>query len=410
MTGSVEVVVVGGGIAGSALAATLAGSGLEVLLLERQTVYRDKVRGEVFMPWGAAEVRRLGLDPTLLAAGGGYATRLVRYEEWLAPDEAEAQAIALDQVLAGVPGSLNVGHPEACEALVGAAEAAGARVVRGVGDVTVTPADGPGVVYRDGEVAHEVRCRLVVGADGRHSTVRRRLGIELHETEPRTIGGGMLVDGVPEWPADLDATGTEGDLYFLAFPRPGGRVRIYLLWSIDDRGRFSGPHRHREFLDACRFRSLPYGEAVAAGNPAGPCSSYPMTDSWCDRVAADGVVLIGDAAGWSDPIIGQGVSLAMRDARQVSEVVLGGDDWSASAFRTYAGERAERLRRLRVAARIQTALQTTFGAEGTALRRRWHTQAREDFLLLAPLLGLLVGPEQVPAEAFTDANVERALA
>lgn len=404
------MVVVGGGIAGSSLAATLAGGGVEVLLLERQTAYRDKVRGEVFMPWGAAEVRRLGMDETLLAAGGGYATRLVRYEERLAPDRAEAQAVPLDQVLPGVPGSLNVGHPEACEALAGAAQAAGARVVRGVGDVTVAPADGPGVVYQDGDVEQAVRCRLVVGADGRHSTVRRRLGIELHETEPRTIGGGLLVDGVPEWPADLDATGTEGGLYLLAFPRPGGRVRIYLLWSIDDGGRFTGPNRQREFLDACRFRSLPFGEAVAAGRPAGPCSSYPMTDSWCDRVAADGVVLVGDAAGWSDPIIGQGVSLAMRDAREVSEVLLGGDDWSASAFRSYAGERAERLRRLRVAARIATALWTTFGPEGAVFRRRWQTEAREDFLLLAPLLAVIVGPEQVPADAFTDANVERILA
>ena len=59
-------------------------------------------------------------------AGGGYATRLTRFEEWIPPDEAESQAIPLDRLLPDVPGSLNVGHPEACEALVGAAEAAGA--------------------------------------------------------------------------------------------------------------------------------------------------------------------------------------------------------------------------------------------------------------------------------------------
>ena len=45
MDRSVDVVVVGGGIAGSALATVLARRGLDVVVLERQTAYRDKVRG-----------------------------------------------------------------------------------------------------------------------------------------------------------------------------------------------------------------------------------------------------------------------------------------------------------------------------------------------------------------------------
>lgn len=406
---SADVVVVGAGIAGSALATAVARAGLEVLVLERQTSYRDKVRGEVFLPWGAAEVRRLGVEGPLLAAGGGYTTRIVRYEEWLSREEAEAQAVPLDRLLPGVPGALNVGHPDACEALSDAARAAGATVVHGVGDVTVSPGTAPRVAYRLGDTGHELRCRLVVGADGRQSAVRRQLGITLHETDPVTIGGGMLVDEVPAWPQDLDATGTEGGLYFLAFPRPGGRVRVYLLWSMADKGRFTGPKRQREFLDACRFRSLPYGEAVAGGRPAGPCSSYPMNDSWCDRTVADGVVLVGDAAGWNDPIIGQGVSIAARDARMVSEVLLAGDDWSPSAFLGYVEERAERLRRLRFVARIVTVLRATFSPEGAALRRRWGERAQEDPRLLAPLLASLVGPEQVSDDAFTDASMERIL-
>lgn len=99
MTASADVIVVGGGIAGGALATVLARGGLDVVVLERQTVYRDKVRGEVFLPWGAAEARSLGLKQVLLDAGGGYATRLGRFEEWIPPDEAESQAIPLDRLL-----------------------------------------------------------------------------------------------------------------------------------------------------------------------------------------------------------------------------------------------------------------------------------------------------------------------
>ena len=256
----------------------------------------------------------------------------------------------------------------------------------------------------------EVRCRWVVGADGRQSSVRRQLGISLEQTDPATMGAGMLVEGVEEWPEDLDATGTEGDLYFLAFPRPGGVLRAYLLWSIEQRDRFTGADRQQDFLSAWRLRSVPYGDAIASGRAAGPCSSYPMNDSWCDRIVDEGVVLVGDAAGWNDPIIGQGVSIAMRDARMVADVLLGESRWSPSAFAGYAGERAERLRRLCVSARLATAVSCSFGPQGTAFRRRWEERARQETLVLAPARASLVGPELVSPDAFTQENVRRILA
>lgn len=62
-----EVIIVGGGVGGSALAASLAGAGVDVLLLEQTDVYQDRVRGEWIAPWGVTEVRRMGLLDTLLA-------------------------------------------------------------------------------------------------------------------------------------------------------------------------------------------------------------------------------------------------------------------------------------------------------------------------------------------------------
>jgi 2-polyprenyl-6-methoxyphenol hydroxylase-like FAD-dependent oxidoreductase len=250
----------------------------------------------------------------------------------------------------------------------------------------------------------------VVGADGRHSAVRRKVGIELHQTTASTIGGGMLVDDLHAWPQDLIGITTEGDVHFLVFPRPEGRVRLYLLWSAAQQGRFTGADRQQRFLEACRLRTLPYGDAIAAATPAGPCSSSPFNDSWCDRIADEGVVLIGDAAGWNDPIIGQGLSIAARDARMVSDVLLGGTDWSPSGFAGYQAERAERMRRLRIAARLATALRAAFGPEGAAFRQRWTEMAVGDPMLSAPMVAPVIGPERVPAEAFSDANIQRILA
>ena len=59
------------------------------------------------------------------------------------PAQAEALAAPLDRMLPGVPGVLDIGHPEACEALAQAAGAAGATAVRGVGDVHITPGEAP---------------------------------------------------------------------------------------------------------------------------------------------------------------------------------------------------------------------------------------------------------------------------
>ena len=65
-----EVVIIGGGIAGNALATVLARAGRAVLVLERATVYRDRVRGELFRPWGVAEARQLGLYELAFARRG----------------------------------------------------------------------------------------------------------------------------------------------------------------------------------------------------------------------------------------------------------------------------------------------------------------------------------------------------
>ncbi|MBV9057607.1 MAG: FAD-dependent monooxygenase [Pseudonocardiales bacterium] len=62
-------------------------------------------------------------------------------------------------------------------------------MVRGVGGVDVEPGDAPVVRYEHDDIAHELRCRLIVGADGRMSTVRRQLGVEFHQNTPRIWGG-----------------------------------------------------------------------------------------------------------------------------------------------------------------------------------------------------------------------------
>ncbi len=101
------------------------------------------------------------------------ATEGVLYDETTDPATAEANAVPLDTMVPGAPGMLDVGHPEACEALARSAAAAGARVVRGVGDVEVVGGDVPLVRYEHDDVGQEVSARIVVGADGPYHAVFR---------------------------------------------------------------------------------------------------------------------------------------------------------------------------------------------------------------------------------------------
>ena len=90
-----EIVIVGGGIGGSALAAAMAEAGRDVLLLEQTEVFEDRVRGEWIAPWGVTETKRLGLYDTLMAAGGHHIGRHVTYDESRTPQEAEARTLPL---------------------------------------------------------------------------------------------------------------------------------------------------------------------------------------------------------------------------------------------------------------------------------------------------------------------------
>jgi 2-polyprenyl-6-methoxyphenol hydroxylase-like FAD-dependent oxidoreductase len=148
---------------------------------------------------------------------------------------------------------------------------------------------------------------------------------------------------------------------------------------------------------------------LANATPAGPCNSYPNEDTWTDEPYAEGVVLIGDAAGHNDPIIGQGLSITYRDVRMVRDVLLD-DDWSPAAFVAYGEERRERMRRLRFVATLQSRLENEFGAEAEARRVRAHERRAADPTLMLPALATMLGPEKLPPMAFDDAIMERTLA
>ena len=203
-------------------------------------------------------------------------------------------------------------------------------------------------------------------------------------------------------------TGIDGDVMYYVFPQGGGRLRLYIGYDIRQKHRYVGADAVSNFLRSFNLPSLGYAEALCAARPCGPCHSYPNADSWIDLPVADGVVLIGDAAGHNDPTIGQGLSIAVRDARLVSECLADDGAWSMAALQPYVAERKERMRRLRFTGRLVTALRD-FPDDARARRLRAYERMAADPGLGLPLLPALKGPFAVPDGAFEQAAWDRLL-
>ena len=404
-----DVVIAGGGIAGSALAAVLARGNVQVAVLEHDLAPVDRVRGESLAPWGVIELRRLGLYDALVGGGGVFSSLSVPHDENLPGEKALPFTSRFTDVVPEVPGMLCMSHPAMCRVLAAEAERAGAVFLRGVKDIAVTAGAPPHISFSHGGRRIAWTPRLIVGADGRNSRVRWQLGFRLHADPPHNLLGGMLVEGMPDWPQDTQVCGTEGRTHFLVIPVGSDRVRLYLAYDFADKATYAGPQRQQRLIETfARLTCLPQAGMIAAGRPIGPFNSFSNEDQWIDDPTAPGVVLAGDAAGHNDPIIGQGLSIALRDVRLLSEIILDGRR-DQGAFRPYVEERAERMRRLRITARLRAKLHAEFGEEARQRRQRAGQRVRVD-KAPSPIGAMLLGPEKLPAICFEQSTIDALVA
>ncbi|MCA9876533.1 MAG: FAD-dependent monooxygenase [Thermomicrobiales bacterium] len=327
-----DVIVVGGGIGGACMGGVLARAGLGVLVLEKEPVFRDRIRAEGTWPWGVVEARRAGLGE-LLADGcvvtlngvSRYENGVVAEVEWTA--EAD-----------GVPMGLGYSHPQFQEAAFNWAAAQGAAMVRPAKAVSFFHNGHPGVTVAHGGSTADFQARLVIGADGKHSAARRWTGGESQSDREHHRMGGVAVAG-----AAIDRTtdnfmwdACEAVNWFAAGPE---LTRLYLIMTAG-RIRETGVDRSLESVLAYAAPRMP-GGSLDHVEQAGPIGYHSCADTWGTVLAGHGVVLVGDAAGSPDPSVGHGTPLLFHDVRLLSDLLLGNDDWDA-ATAAFAVER-ERL-------------------------------------------------------------------
>jgi 2-polyprenyl-6-methoxyphenol hydroxylase-like FAD-dependent oxidoreductase len=363
----VDVLIVGGGIAGSSLACVLATEGLAVALVEREAKFRDKVRGEGLHPWGYREVHTLRLKDPLIRAG---ATELPVWQ--LYTDRVPDEPFLWESDPVNPLPEVTVSHPALQEELIAEAASRGVAVFR-PGRAAVTAYDSPpelDIASNNGTT--RIKARLIVGADGRSSTVRRWMGAKLERDRRHHWLGGALFDRVTLAEGSTHGANFEGGRTFI-FPQRQGIARAYVVASDGIAVQIRGPARIKHFIDACA-QVMSEG-AFDGARSIGPLAIVPNNDVWSSSIAGGNVVLIGDAAGANDPSLGQGLSLVFRDVRELRDLLFEGQDWSA-AIREFERRRREYFDVLRAHAQWTGILTVETGLEADE-RREQVARARE---------------------------------
>jgi flavin-dependent dehydrogenase len=351
----IDVVIAGAGPAGSIAALILARAGARVVIVDRDEFPRDKLCGDTLNPGAVAMLRSLDL-------GGGPLDRARSLEGMLVT----GPGAAVSATYGGGRAGLALRRRDLDAWLLERAVAAGARFEGGV-TVRGPLVEAPGqshvvrglVLAPRGGAAQPLRlpALLTIAADGRRSVVARALGLARHPAHPRRWAFGTYVSGV----AGLTAMGEMhirrgfylgvaplspevANVCVVTGPRPDGRTPIDVIQRAIGR-------------DASlkeRFAGARFDAPVAVLGPLAIDTT---------AAGAPGVLLAGDAAGFIDPMTGDGLHLAIRSAAMAAAEAQAALE--RGTFGAAAEELARALRRqLGAKLRFNRILRAVSGSPG----------------------------------------------
>lgn len=311
-----EVLIAGAGPAGSIAALLLARAGVRVRLLDRATFPRDKLCGDTLNPGALHILRRLGIAADIERAGlpirgmvvtgaggvrvrGEYGPGVLGLSLLRRDLDSMLVQHAVDAGASFEPGVLV--HEPLVDESSGGLRVTGLRIVSCAGE------------------SHDLRAQLTIAADGRRSRIAFHLGLARHPEHPRRWAIGGYFDSVLSC-ASVGEMHIRCGRYIGVAPVPGGLTNTCVVVSEPRGGALAEPAA----LLVASLRADPsLGERFAdARLVSAPAVLGPLA---VDTNAAGmaGLLLAGDAAGFIDPMTGDGMHFAMRGAELAAVVALG---------------------------------------------------------------------------------------
>ena len=313
-----DAIIVGGRCAGAATAMLLARGGMRVLVLEAARPGTDTLSTHALMRGGVLQLHRWDLLDAVVSAG----TPAILSTEFAYGDEIETVEIKPG----GGVSALRAPRRTVLDALLlDAARAAGAEV-RVPARVTRVLSERDRVCGIEGTdrgagTFFHATAPLIIGADGRNSTVANTVGAPFRQ---RGQSSSAVVYGY--------FPGRPRDRYHWAY-RPGVAAGVVptgdglaCVWASTSSARFAD--RRSSSLDATYLWLLAeaapeLARSIGAAAPVGPLRAFPGRPGWIRASAGPGWALVGDAGYFKDPITAHGITDALRDAELLARAVLG---------------------------------------------------------------------------------------
>jgi flavin-dependent dehydrogenase len=310
-----DVIMVGARVAGSSAAMLLARRGVRVLVLDRATFPSDTLSTHQVQVPAVGRLAKWGVLQPLLDAGTPQ-TRTIRFQQGDTVIHGHMPTVD------GIDAMISPRRTLLDAVLVDAARTAGAEVREDftVAELLVEGGRVAGVRGRvKGGATVTERAPLVVGADGRRSMVARTVGAPEYRCRPAqtvayyTYWAGVPVNGgeIYGWPRR--AVGL--------WPTDDGLVMSYLAWPVAEFAEF---RRDVEGNVLATLDAAGVGERFRAGRRVERFRGSPDLPGYFRRPYGDGWALLGDAGLAMDPITGQGISDAFRDAELLADAVVDG--------------------------------------------------------------------------------------
>lgn len=335
-----QVTVLGGGIAGLAVAIALARRGAQVTVLEQAAELREVGAGLQISPNGAAVLRGLGLGEDLARLG------------------TQAQAVDLrDGIGGGTVLRLDLARPgkdfffvhraDLIAMLAAAARASGVQILllQQIDEVTLGD-HPPHLTTAQGALSEAA---VLIGADGLHSKVRAALNGKVAPFFTHQVAWRALIPGRTE-DAPVAEVFMGPGRHLVSYPLRGGTLRNIVAveerhrWAEESWSATDDPIALRMAFDGFAPRVRGWLEQVEAVNLWG-LFRHPVAARWYGQ----GAVILGDAAHPTLPFLAQGANMALEDA-WVLGAELARHDSIGAALAAYQLAREARVTRIVAAA------------------------------------------------------------